>query len=191
MKKERKVREPSFTISPEEIKIALRALEAKGMIYYTETGIYVPEKGGWKLLFGKGPVKEEIVGYGNEKISAKNVNEIKITKKVEIKDDDSVICVKANKGAKELRKEIVDSLKTATIVNIVIEADGVEERFNACGSPVLKIKSEENIVIRKDDKIDEATIAILADKAANDLKDELKEKLKNSSTKVKIKIEIL
>jgi hypothetical protein len=49
---------------------------------------------------------------------------------------------------------------------------------------------ENTIVITKTDSMDEGTIAILADKSANDLKKELKREIKNKDTKVRIVLEI-
>ena len=41
---------PQPTITPEMIHNTFRALETKGMIYYSEGGVYVPTEKGWKLL---------------------------------------------------------------------------------------------------------------------------------------------
>jgi hypothetical protein len=183
--------EPKPTISVEEIRNALKALEVKGMIYYTQTGIYAPTEGGWKLLWGKGPAKDEIIAYGDDKISAKNNKEIKIVKGELSKKENSIICVRADKAAKDLNEELKEILKTVSMVSVTIKAGNITERIVGFGSPSLKIKSENSISLRKDDKVEEDTIAILCDKSAKDLKKELIEKLKNSSTNVKITIEAI
>ncbi|MEM7819116.1 MAG: DUF371 domain-containing protein, partial [Candidatus Aenigmatarchaeota archaeon] len=54
----------------------------------------------------------------------------------------------------------------------------------------LKLSHAEDIVVRKSDFIDNRTLAILANKAACDLKRELVEKLKNPETEIKITIEV-
>ncbi|RLI98790.1 MAG: DUF371 domain-containing protein, partial [Candidatus Aenigmatarchaeota archaeon] len=48
----------------------------------------------------------------------------------------------------------------------------------------------EDIVVRKSDFIDERTLAILADKAACDIKREIIEKMKNPEAQMKIVVEV-
>lgn len=178
-------------ITPEMIQTTLKALEAKGMVYYMEGGAYVPTESGWKLLIEVMPTKEEIVAYGHPKITARNINCFEITKSSEIKKDmDSIIAVKANKACKDLKKEIKEALKEARKIEITIEAEGVKDKVIAYGSPVVKLTHPEEIVVRKNDFIDNRTLAILADKSANELKQELVEKLRKENTKVKITLEI-
>lgn len=43
-------RQPSPHITPHMIETAMHALETKGMIYYSEGGVYIPTEKGWKLL---------------------------------------------------------------------------------------------------------------------------------------------
>ncbi|MFH8086222.1 MAG: DUF371 domain-containing protein [Candidatus Aenigmatarchaeota archaeon] len=195
MKKEAKEMreiEPEFpTITPEMIRTTFEALEAKGMIFYTETGVYIPTERGWKLLMEIKPVKEEIIAYGHPNISATHKTTFEITKSGEIrKDADCVIGVKANKACKDLSKEIKEALKEGKKVEIKISAAGIEDVIIAYGSPALKLSHVEDIVIRKSDFIDNRTLAILANKAACDLKRELVEKLKNPETEIKITIEV-
>jgi hypothetical protein len=68
--------------------------------------------------------------------------------------------------------------------------DGLEEKVLAYGSPALELNDENTIVINKTDLINEGTVVILANKAAHDLKEELREKIKNENTKIKILLEI-
>ena len=180
---------PKPSIPQEEIKNVMKILEAKGMLYYTKTGVYVPSETGLKPILGRGPIKDEIIGYGSKDIVAKSKTEIKIVKNEKV--NGSVICVKANKGASELNKELKEALKTSSIVNITIKVDEYEEKIVGYSSPALRISDKESIVIRKDDKIDDATISILSNKAANDLSKEMKKKLKNPETMVKIIIEVI
>lgn len=177
-------------ITPEMLQTVLRTLESKGMIHYGEGGAYVPTESGWKLLTEIGPVTEEIIAYGSPKITATNLNFFTITKSSEArKDADSVIAVKANKSCKDLKREIKDALASAKKVEIKIEVDGIDDTITAYGSPALKLNHPEEIVIRKSDVIDSRTLAIFADKSANELKQELIEKLRNENTKVKIILE--
>lgn len=180
---------PKPSIPQEEIKNVMKILEAKGMLYYTKTGIYAPTETGLKPILGRGPIRDEIVGYGSKDIVAKSKTEIKIVKDEKV--NGSVICVKANKGASELNKELKEALKTSSIVNITIKVDEYEEKIVGYSSPALKIIDDKSIVIRKNDKIDDATISILANKAANDLGKEMKKALKNTNSVVKIIIEVI
>ncbi|MFH8120636.1 MAG: DUF371 domain-containing protein [Candidatus Aenigmatarchaeota archaeon] len=195
MKKETKEMreiEPELpAITPEMIRATFEALEAKGMVFYTETGAYIPTERGWKLLMEIKPVKEEIIAYGHPNISAMHKTTFEITKSGEIKKDaDCIIGVKANKACKDLSKEIKEALKEGKKVEIKISAAGIEDVIIAYGSPALKLSHAEDIVVRKSDFIDNRTLAILANKAACDLKRELVEKLKNPETEIKITIEV-
>jgi len=178
-------------ITPWMIQTALKALEAKGMVYYTEGGVYVPTEKGWKLLMEIKPVKEEIIAYGHPKITATHTTTLEITKAEEIKKDaDCVIAVKANKACIDLSKEMKNALKDGRKIEITIEAEGEKDKITAYGSPALKLNHPEDIVIRKSDFIDSRTLAILANKAANDIKQDLIEKLRDIKTQVKITLEI-
>ncbi|MCS7105770.1 MAG: DUF371 domain-containing protein [Candidatus Aenigmarchaeota archaeon] len=190
--KEMREIEPELpAITPEMIRTTFEALEAKGMVFYTETGAYIPTERGWKLLMEIKPVKEEIIAYGHVNITATHKTTFEITKASEIrKDADCIIGVRANKACKDLSKEIKDALKEGKRVEIKIQAGGVEDTVIAYGSPALKLNHAEDIVVRKSDFIDNRTLAILANKSACDLKRELIEKLKNPETEVKIIIEV-
>ncbi|MEM7825591.1 MAG: DUF371 domain-containing protein [Candidatus Aenigmatarchaeota archaeon] len=195
MKKEiREMREiePELpAITPEMIRATFEALEAKGMVFYTESGAYVPTERGWKLLMEIKPVKEEIIAYGHPNITATHKTTFEITKAKEIgKDADCIIGIKANKACKDLSKEMKDGLKEGKRIEIKIIAGGVEDTVIAYGSPALKLNNPEDIVVRKSDFIDSRTLAILADKAAYDLKKELIENLKKPEAEIKIILKI-
>ncbi|MEM5802017.1 MAG: DUF371 domain-containing protein [Candidatus Aenigmatarchaeota archaeon] len=181
---------PVPEITPELIKTTYEALEASGILFYSEEGgVYVPTERGWKLLMEIKPVKEEIEAYGHPSIKATNLKFLTITKENKVLDD-SVIAIRANKSCKELSKEIREALKDGKKVQITIEADGIKEVISAFGSPALKLTDSKNIVIRKDDKIDEKTLAIMADKSADELNQELIRELRKSENRVKIILEV-
>jgi len=177
-------------ITPEMVQTALRALEAEGMVQYDAGGVYIPTEKGWQLLMRAKPVKEVIIAYGHPNITATHATTIEITKASEIKEDaDCIIAVKANKGCKDLSEGMKDALKNGRKVEITIEAGGVEDNIVVYGSPALKLTHPEDIVIRKSDFIDDRTLAILADKAASELKREIIEKLKTPNIEIKITLE--
>lgn len=190
--KEMREIEPELpAITPEMIRATFEALEAKGMVFYTESGVYIPTQSGWKLLMEIKPVKEEIIAYGHPKISASHKTTFEITKAEEMKEEaDCIIGVKANKACKDLSKEMKDALKEGKKVEIKIIASGIEDTVIAYGSPALKLNNPEDIVVRKSDFIDSRTLAILSNKAAYDLKKELVENLKKPETEIKIILEV-
>jgi hypothetical protein len=182
------------TITPEMINLVHKTLETHGLIYYSEGKIYIPTEKGWRLLTEIKPVKEEINAYGSQEIIATSNSCIGITRleKIEnLKEKECIIGVKSDKSCKELNNEFKNALKGGSRLRVTIEADGINDELLAYGSPALKLSSQEDIIIRKDDFIDGRTLAILCNKSANDLKKELIEKLKNPETKVKIILEIL
>jgi len=183
--------EPMPEITPQMIQDTLRTLEAEGLIHYAEGGAYVPTEGGWKLLQDVSLSKEEINAYGHPNVTATHFTTLEITKAAEItKDADCIIAVKADKACTDLKNEFKEALSAAKKVEITIEAEGISDRIIAFGSPALRLTHKEDIVIRKSDFIDNRTLAILANKAACNLKKELVDKLKNPNTKVKIILEI-
>jgi hypothetical protein len=117
-------------------------------------------------------------------------NKIKITKENDPLNDDSIIGVRANKSCSELKREVRERLKMSQKIKITISVDGVEDKIIALGSPALEITDDKDIVIEKTDAVDDKTLAILSDKAASDLKEGLRKKLKNKNTKIKIILEI-
>lgn len=178
-------------ITPEMVQLTFKALEARGLVYEMGGRAYVPTERGWKLLREIEPVKEEIIAYGHPAVAATHKTALEITKASDIiKDADCIIGIKANKACKDLKEKFKNALKDAKKVEITIEAGGVKDKITAYGSPALRLTHAEDVVIRKTDFIDNRTVAILADKAASDLKRDLVEMLKSSETKIKITLEI-
>lgn len=182
---------PMPDITPDMIRITLEALEAKGMVQYNEGGYYLPTEKGWKLLTEAKPTKEEIIAYGHQNITATHTTTFEITKAKEMKKEaDCIIAVKADKACNDLSEEVKDALKGGRKIEITLEADGVTDRVTAYGSPALRLTHHEDIVVRKSDFIDSRTLAILADKSANEIKQELIEKLRDGGTQIKITLEV-
>ena len=176
--------------TPEMLQFTLAELQAKGLVEYVG-GAYTPTKKA-EELFKKGkPIKEEITAWGHPDITASNDMMIEITKEKSPMNKDSIIAVKANKSCKDLDELFKDYLKFGKKIKITISVDGIQNTVKAFGSPALELTNEKNIVITKSDFIDGRTLAILADKAACDLKKELVKKLKNRKNRVDIKLEIM
>jgi len=183
-------RRPSPQITPHMIETAMHALETKGMIYYSEGGVYIPTEKGWKLLMEVSG-REEILAKGHSAIQATDDNGFIITKSHSPeKYPKAIVAVGSNKACKDLDRKFKNSLKSAKRLEVIIEAEGVEDRIVAFCSPALTLTSSEEIAIRKDDGIDGKTAGILANKSASELSQDLVEKLRNPKNEVKITLEI-
>lgn len=181
---------PAPEITPHMIHSAMQALEKSGMIYYSEGGLYVPTESGWKLLM-EASGREEIIAHGHPDIKATD-NRGFIIMKAENPEKyrNAIIAVKANKSAKDLDKKFRNSLKSGRKLEITIQAGGEEDTIMAFCSPALIVSSPDEISVRTDDKIDGKTVGILANKSAEELNQDLVEKLRDSKTEVKIILEI-
>lgn len=183
------VPEAAPEITQEMIQTTFKALEAEGLIFYTKSGAYLPTEEGWKLLRELPSGKEEITAHGHKGITARDENCFEISKNKDPRGD-STVAVRANKVCKDLSNDFKLAVKNATKVFITIEADGSVEKVTAYGSPALKLTDGNEIVVRKSDAIDGKTVAILADKSANNFSKSMKEKLKDPKTEIKITFEI-
>jgi len=177
-------------ITPEMVQTTFSILESKGLVHYMKGGAYVPTERGWKLLREAPSGKQVITAQGHENIVARDEACFEITTNKSPKGEDSVIAVRANKGCKTLRDDFKAAVKSASKMFITIECGGFVENIIAYGSPALKLTDANEIVVRKSDLIDGKTIAILADKSANEFSAAVKEALKNPKTEVKITFEI-
>ena len=172
------------------LQFTLAELQARGLIEYIG-GAYTPTKKAEELLKKRKPIRDEIIAWGHPKITAKSETRIVITKEHEpINEKDAIIGVRANKSCENLSEKLKNYLKFGAELKITICVNDINDVVIAHGSPVLKLSDEKTIVIDKTDSIDDRTVAILSDKSANDLKKELKEKIKNKDAELKIIFEI-
>jgi hypothetical protein len=132
--------------------------------------------------------RENIVAFGHENIQAIHPSTLMFTREEQLsKTGDCVVGVAADKAVADLNQEFKEKLKRPNAkLTIIIEAEGLTEQINALGSPKLILTHPTDMVIRKSDYICDRTLAIRADKSANDLPRELVEKLKNPQQKVNI-----
>ena len=128
------------------------------------------------------------MALGHESIQAIHPSTLMFTREKHLsKTGDCVVAVAADKAVADLNQTFKDALqKPNAKLTIIIEAGGSIEQINASGSPKLILTHPNDIVIRKSDYICNRTLAICADKSANDLPRELVEKLKNPKQKVNI-----
>jgi hypothetical protein len=137
-------------------------------------------------------VKEVIFGYGHENILATHKTTLEFTKDTHLsKKGDCIVAVAADRGLADLSAEFKENLrKPHAKLTLTIEAGGVIEQVNAYGSPQLILTHPTDMVIRKSDYVCNRTLAVHADKAAQDLSRNFVEKLKNPNQKVKITLEV-
>ena len=137
-------------------------------------------------------VREVIFGYGHENILATHKTTLEFTKDAHLsKKGDCIVTVAAGKSLADLSAEFKENLrKHQAKLSVLIEVDDMIEQVNAYGSPQLILTHPTDIVIRKSNYVCNRTLAIHADKAAQDLPRALVEKLKNPKQKVKITLKV-
>jgi hypothetical protein len=137
-------------------------------------------------------ISEIIFGYGHENIQATHKTTLEFTKDTQLtRKGDCIIAVAADKGLADLSREFKENLqKPNAKLTISIEADGITEQVQAYGSQQLVLTHPSDAVIRKSNYLCARTLAIRANKAAEDLSRELVKKLKNPNQKVKITLAV-
>lgn len=137
-------------------------------------------------------VREVIFGYGHENILATHKTTLEFTKDMHLsKKGDCIAAVAADRGLADLSHEFKEMLRNPYAkLTLTIEAGSVSEQVNAYGSPRLILTHSTDVVIRKSDYVCSRTLAVHADKAAQDLSRDFVEKLKNPKQKVKITLEV-
>jgi hypothetical protein len=132
--------------------------------------------------------REKILAFGHVNIQAIHPLTLMFTKEKHLsKTGDCIVAVASDKALADLSPEFKDKLRKPNAkLTILIEANGLTEQINASGSPKLILTNPTDMVIRKSDYICNRTLAIHADKAANDLPRTFVEKLKDPKQEVKV-----
>ncbi|MDR2203273.1 MAG: DUF371 domain-containing protein [Nitrososphaerota archaeon] len=138
-------------------------------------------------------LKEQITAYGHENILATHKNTLMITKDKNLtKKGDCIIAINADKAIADLNTEFKQKLcQPNTKLYITIEADNLIEQITAYGSNELNLNHNNDIVIRKSNFTSDRTLAIKADKAANDLPREFIKKLEKPNQQIKITLTLI
>lgn len=137
-------------------------------------------------------VIETIIARGHKNIRATHKTTFEITREQEINTRaDCIIAVNANAAAKDLKDEFKNKAKKLdTIIEVLIEVDGLVEKITGKGSPKLTLSHPTDLVGRKSTFISDRTLLIKSNKAAIDLNRHLVEKLKTPGTEIKITLKI-
>jgi len=136
--------------------------------------------------------KEVVFGYGHGNIQATHKTTFEFTKDTHLSEKgDCIIAVAADKALADLSLEFKANLRKPNAkLTILIEAGGIAAQVQAQGAQQLILSHPTGAVVRKSGFICSRTLAVCADKAANDLPRELVEKLKNPKQKVKITLTV-
>jgi hypothetical protein len=137
-------------------------------------------------------LREVVIGSSNQNIRATHKTTLEFTKDSHLSSKgDCIVAVAVDKALADLSAEFKEKLRRPQAnLTIKIEVAGMSDQVNAQGSPQLILTHPTDMVIRTSDYICSRTLAVNADKAAQDLSRDLVEKLKNSEQKVKITLEV-
>ena len=134
-------------------------------------------------------IRERIVCWGHENVRATHKSTLEFTKEDFLTPrGDCILCIKANKGIRDLSEEFKKALKSGKKLTIKIMVDEIEDELIAWGDERLILDHATSMVVRKSEYIDSRTLAVRADKAARDIKREIVEKLKNPEQKAVIEL---
>ena len=135
---------------------------------------------------------EVVSGYGHANIQATHETTLEFTKDKHLsKAGDCIIAVAADKALADLSPQFKDSLRKPNAkLTLLIEAGGIQAQVQAHGTQQLSLTHSTDAVLRKSDYVCSRTLAVSADKAANDLPRALVEKLKNPQQQVKITLTV-
>ncbi|MEA2089253.1 MAG: DUF371 domain-containing protein [Thermoproteota archaeon] len=137
-------------------------------------------------------VVEIVEGHGDKNVKSTHKTTFELTKETALtKRGNCVIVVGANKGAADLSSDFKEAMKKERAqLTIIIETGETKEIVEARGSPQLSFTHPTDLVVRKSNYICSRTLAIKADKAANNLSRKLVKNLQNPNQKVKITLKV-
>ncbi len=138
-------------------------------------------------------MKEEIIAYGHENITAKHRTTFQITKDEEISlRADCIIAVSSNKAINDLDEEFKNELRDDnSILKIIIKVDDLKDEIIAYGSKNLILNHDRDIVIRRSNFIDSRTLAIKSNKAAKDIDRRIIDRIRDRKKRIKFLLYIL
>lgn len=109
--------------------------------------------------------------WGHKDVKATHRSTLEITK-----DDyltpmgDCIVAIRSEVACRDLPNEVKDCLRNGRArVTIIFEGGGYIDKVVGWGDPRLTLSSNESIVVRRSNYIDERTLAVRADKSAAEL----------------------
>jgi len=135
---------------------------------------------------------EVVTAYGHSLVQATHKTTIEVTKDPHLtRKGECIIAVNADKSLVDLSQSFKDAARNpkAKII-VIIEAGGESETVTAHGDAGLTFNHPTDMVIRKSSYVCSRTLAVNADKAANNLSRKLVGKLRDPSQKVRITLTV-
>jgi len=131
---------------------------------------------------------EIVTAYGHSLVQAAHRTTIEVTKDPHLtRKGDCIIAVKADKSLADLSQSFKEAARNPKAkITVTIEAGSEKETITAHGDAGLTFTHPADMVIRKSSYVCSRTLAVNADKAANDLSRKLVEKLRDPDQKVRI-----
>ena len=125
---------------------------------------------------------------GHKNVQSTHKTTFEFTKEGNLtKQGDCIVAVESTRAAADLPAEFKETARKENArITITVEADRLKEIVKAKGSPKLQFTHVTDLVVRKSEYTCGRTLAIDADKAANDFSRELVEKLKDPKQTVKV-----
>lgn len=138
-------------------------------------------------------VFEELEARGHPNIRASHRTTLEITKETDLTPrGDCIIGVRASKSVADLSREFKEALRNprSILVAELIVGD-VRDIVVAQGSSLLLLENRQKMILRRSDYVDDATLAVRANKAARDLRRDLVDLLRDPETTLWIKLIVL
>ena len=144
------------------------------------------------MMSGRDFVVVVFSARGHKNVLSTHKTTFEVTKETTLtKQGDCIVAVKSTKGAADLPSEFKEAArKEGARITVTVEADEQRETISAEGSPQLQFTHKTDLVVRKSDYVCGRTLAINADKAANDFAREFVEKLRNSNQEIKVTLAV-
>ncbi|MEM2119026.1 MAG: DUF371 domain-containing protein [Candidatus Bathyarchaeia archaeon] len=135
---------------------------------------------------------ETVFAYGHKNILATHETTIEVTKDETVsKRGNCIIAVSASKALADLNENFRSALRRKnSVLTIKIEAGELSDTIKAYGNPKLTLTHPTDMVIRKSSYICDRTLAICADKAANNLSRSLIKALTDPKQKAKLTLTV-
>ncbi len=137
---------------------------------------------------------ETVEAWGHPNITALHKTTFEVTKDSELsKRGDCIIGVRANKAIRDLNENLKEMLKLGYKAKITLELPdyGIKDEIVGLGNEKMSFKHKKDIVVRKSNYVCERTLLIKATKSAFEIDREMIKLLKDPSTRLILKIEII
>ncbi len=138
-----------------------------------------------------GEMKDEIIAWGHENITARHRTTLEVTKEENLTlRGDCIIGVKADKAIRDIDERIKEWLRAGNRIEIeiILPQYGLKDSLVGFGSRDMTFEHKTDIVVRKSDYVCERTLAIRANKAAKDIDREIVKLLKDPTTELRFVI---